>query len=399
MNRGDLAGRRIDCDVAVVGAGAAGVAAALAAARQGARVCLLEKGRDIGGTVVHSLIHTVGGLHDAEGRLLNPGLPSELAERLQRASPLACPRRIGRTWTLSVEPDAYRRVIGDWLREEAGVRIMLRSGVEAVRERGGRIVGLRAGAREIVPGSVIDATGSAEVARRLDPALVEDGHGAAAGHIFRLRGVAPGAMRFPESVQVLGGIRQAAAAGALPPLCAQAWLDVGVAEDEVYVKLALPLGERWREPPVRAAAMRRAQIARDRLLEFLRRQPAFAAARLDRAGSLGIRDGGRVVGEYRLSAEDVRAGARFDDAAARCAWPIEFWDPASGVSLEYLPPGRHYEIPLRALKVRGVANLWAAGKNLCAEPLAQASARVAGCCWAMGEAAGRAAAAWEKGTT
>jgi hypothetical protein len=61
------------------------------------------------------------------------------------------------------------------------------------------------------------------------------------------------------------------------------------------------------------------------------------------------------------------------------------------VKLEYLPAGSYYEVPLRSLRVRGFANLWVAGKCLSADRLAQASARVAGTCWAMGEAAGRAA--------
>ena len=103
-------------------------------------------------------------------------------------------------------------------------------------------------------------------------------------------------------------------------------------------------------------------------------------------------DGGRIAGEYRLTVEDVRSGRRFDDSIGRCAWPIEFWDPHEGVSIEYLPDGSSYEIPLRSLTLRGYANVWAAGKCLSAEPLAQASARVVGTCWAMGEAAGRAAA-------
>jgi hypothetical protein len=59
------------------------------------------------------------------------------------------------------------------------------------------------------------------------------------------------------------------------------------------------------------------------------------------------------------------------------------------VSLDYLPDGTFYEIPLGALRVRGLANLWAAGKCLSADIHAQASARVAGCCWSMGEAVGK----------
>jgi NADPH-dependent 2,4-dienoyl-CoA reductase/sulfur reductase-like enzyme len=62
--------------VVVCGGGAAGMAAALAAARAGTEVCLIEARRRLGGTVVHSLIHTLGGLYDGVGELLNEGLAS-----------------------------------------------------------------------------------------------------------------------------------------------------------------------------------------------------------------------------------------------------------------------------------------------------------------------------------
>src|SRR5207249_11898371 len=113
---------------------------------------------------------------------------------------------------------------------------------------------------------------------------------------------------------------------------------------------------------------------------------------VSRPGEVGIRDGGRVRGEYCLSAADVRQGRKFADAACRCDWPIEYWDPDEGVSLEYLPDNSYYEIPLRSLKVQGLHNVWVAGKCLSADRAAQASARVVGSCWAMGETAGEAAA-------
>jgi hypothetical protein len=89
----------------------------------------------------------------------------------------------------------------------------------------------------------------------------------------------------------------------------------------------------------------------------------------------------------------VRQAKKGSPSAGRCAWPIEFWDPVAGLRMEHLPEGEYYDIPLGALKLRDVANLWVAGKCLSADRLAQASARVVGSCWAMGEAAGRAAAA------
>src|SRR5262249_22758239 len=109
---------------------------------------------------------------------------------------------------------------------------------------------------------------------------------------------------------------------------------------------------------------------------------------VENVGQLGVREGGRVRGEYCLSREDVLQGRKFADAACRCAWPIELWGD-QGVSLEYLPPGSYYEVPLRALQVVGFSNLCAVGKCLSADVWAQASARVVGCCWAMGQAVGQ----------
>jgi hypothetical protein len=191
-------------------------------------------------------------------------------------------------------------------------------------------------------------------------------------------------------VALIRGLRRAVSEGTLPAECGQAWVDSGFHPNEVYVKLAVPIPEDWRDPGVWEGVVQRSLMARNAVVAFLGRLPEFATARLTRTGRVGIRDGGRIMGEYCLTAEDVRQGRKFEDAACRCCWPIEFWDPEQGVSLEYLPAGSHYEIPLRSLKVRGLPNVWAAGKSLSADRYAQASARIAGCCWSMGEAVGKA---------
>lgn len=152
------------------------------------------------------------------------------------------------------------------------------------------------------------------------------------------------------------------------------------------------MGPQWRLPAEIERMTETAQGWRDAVLAHLRTLPGFGAASLGATGDIGIRDGGRIVGEYVLSVEDVRNARSFPDAACRCNWPIEYWHPQTGVQLEYLPAGSYYEIPLGALRVRTIANLWAAGKCLSAEPQARASARVVGCCWGMGEAAGIGAA-------
>jgi hypothetical protein len=250
------------------------------------------------------------------------------------------------------------------------------------------------GAFRLRPRAVVDATGTAEVVRLIDPALVQDDPTPAAGGlIFRMRGVLPGSLAFPKGLGVVRALRRAAEDGTLPPTCGQAWVDVGAAEDEAYVKLFVPLPDDWRQREGRGELTRAALGTQSAVVAFLRRLPGFARAEVTRTGCLGVRDGGRVRGEYCLSGADVRQARKFPDAACRCSWPIEYWDPDRGLSLEYLPGDGYYEVPLRALKVRGLRNVWAAGKCLSADRFAQASARVVGTCWAMGEAAGRAAAA------
>ncbi len=383
--------------VVICGAGAAGLAATLAAARQGAEVCLLEVQPQIGGTVCGALIHTLGGFFDSAGEFLNGGLARELAEELIREA-AAFRRRVGRTWVLNVAPDAYQAVVQRRLESEARVTVCCHTQPVGVAVVGNRIVEVEArgpqGVFRLPAQAVVDATGTAEAVRLVDPALLQDDpRRAAGGLIFTLRGVVPGALAFPRGVGIVRALRRAAETGILPPSCAKAWLDSGCRDDEVYVKLFVPLPENWRDPQVCCATLDAARETQAAVVAFLRQQPEFAQATVSRTGALGIRDGGRVKGEYTLTVADVRQGRRFADAACRCCWPIEYWDPDQGVSLEYLPDGSYYEIPLRALHVQGFVNLWAAGKCLSADALAQASARVVGCCWSMGEAVGKAFAA------
>jgi hypothetical protein len=104
------------------------------------------------------------------------------------------------------------------------------------------------------------------------------------------------------------------------------------------------------------------------------------------------RAGRMIVGHYVLTGADVLAGRKFDDAVARCAWPIEQWAADGQSRLRYLPKGAHYEIPARSLCAAGIQNLFMAGKSISADMDAIASARVMGCCLATGEAAGVLAA-------
>jgi ribulose 1,5-bisphosphate synthetase/thiazole synthase len=387
--------------VAVCGAGAAGMAAALSAARAGADVVLIEAGRRLGGTVTHALIHTLGGFFDSDGEFLNDGLARALVHSLLDADANTHRRRMGRTWVLAVSPSVYGSVAESWIASEQRIKILDAARVSNVRLEADRIRAIEVshsqGTLHLCTRTVIDATGTAAVIRLILPNGVDDDERrAAAGLVFILRGVRTGALDFPKGVRALRMLRSAAEDGTLPPSCGKAWLDKGLYDDEVYVKLFVALLDDWQRRENRGEITDEALSTQTAVVSFLRRIPDFTEAYVANQGRLGIRDGGRVRGEYCLTVADVREGRKFADAACRCAWPIEYWDPVSGLSLEYLPDRSYYEIPLAALRVKGFQNLWAAGKCLSADRYAQASARVVGSCWSMGEAVGKAvAASWE----
>jgi hypothetical protein len=381
--------------VIVCGAGAAGIAAALAAARSGANVWLIERNNLVGGTVTHALIHTLGGFFDSHGELLNRGLPEEIVLALSHADPSVRKRKMGRTWVLCAAPELYRSVVEGMLAAEPRIRVLTGSWLTEVECRDGRIGCVEGITRQekfrVSPRAAIDTTGAGALVRQIDPRLIEDDpRRAAGGLVVRLRGVAPAAVAFPGGLSVVRSLREAAADGTIPATCRHAWVDQGIADDEVYVKLFVPAPSRNGDESV-AELTATTDYGEASIFDFLKRMPGFENARLHDIGTLGIRDGGRVRGEYQLTGDDIRRARRFDDAACRGAWPIEYWDPEHGLSLEYLPSDSIYDIPLRSLKVRGLENVWVAGKCLSADREAQASARVVGTCWAMGEAAGKAA--------
>lgn len=372
-----------DAPLVVIGAGAAGIACALAAARHGVRVVLVENTSQLGGTISQALIHTIAGLFDDQGNILNQGLPADLINRLTQACPYTQKRRIGKTWVLNVDPSIYTAVVTDWITTMPSITPIFEATIDDMLMDNNSVkqvtVNHHGKTLTIDSKAVVDTSGSAAFIRQVDPALVTDGN-ALGGYVLQLNGVEVDALIFPKSIALLREIRKAVEQKLLPPECATIWLDNGVFPNEVYAKFNI-VSTAFQAEHMKGVATQ--------LVVFLRTIPGFNEVTISAYGQLGIRDGGRIQGEYCLTAADITSGRQFNDAACNASWPIEHWDPSKGITLEYLPPEQSYSIPLRSLKVAGFNNLWAAGKCLSAEARAQASARVAGTCWAMGEAVGK----------
>src|SRR5581483_669962 len=129
--------------------------------------------------------------------------------------------------------------------------------------------------------------------------------------------------------------------------------------------------------------------------EFLRRYvPGFEKSYVAQSGvQVGVRETRRIIGDYQLTADDVLAARKFDDAIARGAYPIDIHNPTgTGTVLKRLPPGEAYDIPLRALLPRNTDGLIVAGRCISGTHEAHSSYRVMPIVMATGQAAGVCAA-------
>jgi len=396
-------------DVAVVGGGTAGVAAAVTAARLGARVLLVERGPALGGNAAHALVHTFCGLYlaptgaaDAEPIHAHRGFPRAFAEGLRAAGGAGEPERAGKVFVLPIHPEVLERhaaatcaaqpSLACWL--DAEVR-----GARLARERravSALEIARRDGATVVESRVVIDASGDAAVAALGDADVARAPADAlqCPSYIFRLAGVAPGTAagfaRLQLSVAAAGAVRT----HALPPACESVLLRPGPRPDEVYVTLNVARPARWDplDEGVVAALEASSREAAGALVAYLREtRPAFREARLLAwPRRLGIRETRRLEGRAVVTREDVLAGRRQDDEVALSTWPIELWNDHRRAHLEH--PAGASSIPLGALVSRSHPRLGMAGRCVSATHEALGALRVIGTAMATGEAAGAAAA-------
>jgi FAD-dependent oxidoreductase family protein len=397
---------RLSYDVVVVGGGAAGLAAAVAAADAGARTALVERYGFLGGMATAGMVSTICGLYctsSAGGpEPLNEGFAETFAQRLQAMPGCDEPIRRGRTFVLPYTAFAFACLADEMTAGAPCLDVYLHAYVAGLGAGAGRIEALRVATwereLELAPRAVVDASGDALVAH-LAGAATET---AAAPErqlpslVFALQQVDGQALGPGPRLGLLRALVAAERDGLLPPGASNLSFGPSRQPGEVICKLALTgIGEmvsaRRDLLTVAEQEGRRRALA---LAAYLRTMPAFARAFVSHtAAQVGVRESRRVVGRYQLTREDVLAGRRFEDAVARASWPIELWDEGRlGATYEYLDDGQTYDIPLRSLQARDVADLFVVGRCMSATHEALGSARVIGTCLATGAAVGIAAA-------
>lgn len=398
-----------EVDVLVAGGGMAGIGAAVAAARGGASVLLLERMAFLGGTATAV---TLGGfcgfLRAANGEMhrVIGGLWSELEDRARRIDAIGTVRvhpTVRGVHGLPYDPERMKRLFDDWL-ADAGVRVLTEAWVAGVAREGRRITAVfvesKGGRHAVIARNVIDATGDADLAARAGCgfALGHAGQTQHASAMFRMSPVDRVAFASITRAEQDARMEAAVAAGLPLPrttLAIYGGLD-GASMHLNATRVQQPDGRSfdWTDPWARAEAEREGrrqvalyeQAARDHL-------PGFAAARVTAIGAqLGIRESRLVEGDETLTEDDVMGGVRGDTRIALTAWPVEDHAPGRSTIWRPLPDGLCYGIPFGSLVPRGLDNLLVAGRCLSATHTAQASARVTAPCLAMGQAAGTAAA-------
>ena len=395
----------ISCDVLVIGGGAAGLAAATAAGRGGARVVLLERYGFLGGLATTAQVGTICGLYlrDTVGTQATPvggGFPQEFAAQLQREAGTN-PIRVMDTglWVLPYSPPAFARLADAIISESKNITVILHATVSDVHAESSQLNEVHAIAWNepllLRQKTVVDCTGEATAAALAGANAENGGADQAPALVFVLGNVDPGLAQ-RGLLEVRRELHRAVEAGTLPALCERLSLVPGTgANGRLAFKLSL-----LPATPDRALWQQVTDWEREgrALLEPLRRFliehiPSCRNATLDSvAPQLGVRSGRRILGRARLTDEDVLATKKFSSGIARGCWPMERWTDSPRPEMTYFKEGEYYEIPLDCLRPVELENVWVAGRCFTATTGAMTSARVIGTALATGWAAGTAAA-------
>jgi hypothetical protein len=400
-----------EVDVCVVGAGSAGSSAAIAAARGGATVLLIDRLPFLGGTST-AVLDTFYGFYTpgSEARKVVGGVADDVVAALRRLGPVVeRPNTYGAGTGVTYLAE-HLKVVWERLVPEAGARVLLHAVLQDAEVEDGRVASIviatRAGLARIRAAVFIDASGDAdlsafagfefETAGETDPAQTLT-------TTFRMVNVDLERRRALDKAGFHALMAEAAGSGGYD-LPRREGSDHLTPVDGMIATVMTRLDSFRRDPDGRIVNatdpwfLTEAEIAgRRQALEYVRflvdRVPGYEQASLVAFGTgIGVRETRRVQGDYRLTGEDVLTGRSFDDSIGLCGAPIEDHHGGADTVWRYLPDGAAVGIPYRSLLVRDAANVLVAGRCFSATHDAHASVRSMAQCMAMGQAAGSAAA-------
>jgi glycine/D-amino acid oxidase-like deaminating enzyme len=397
-------------DVVVVGGGSAGSSAAISSARHGASTLLVDRLPFLGGTSTAVLDTFYAFYTPGESvRRVVGGMGWEVVEHLTTAGvAFERPNTYGAGTGVTYDPEVLK-VIWERLAEEAGVEILLHTWATGVQIRDGRMRAVRlwnkGGESTVEAGAIVDASGDADLCAMAGVAY-EDATSTpnlqSLSTIFRVANVDVDRAASLPKPELWALMREAANGGAyrLPRLEGSWHRTPHPGVVTVHMTRVPNVDATDPRQLTKAELEGRRQV--QEYLRFLRDLvPGFEGAVLVATSpGIGVRESRRVVGDYRLTREDVLEARRFADEIALCGAPIEDHIAGTDTRWTYVPHSGVYGIPYRCLLPSAVEGLLVAGRCFSATHDAHASARSMATCMAMGQAAGTAAAlAVASGTT
>lgn len=378
-------------DVCVVGAGCAGVMAALQAAKLGKKVILADASPLPGGQSTNSNISLFCGLYSRtpEHYRYTYGVVDELLSELGKEKALYY-RDSGVTISVVYDDQALLRWIDRHLTKE-NITFLGGACLERVEMEGRRLCSAifvnRYGRIRVDATAFVDATGDAALTYQAGlPCRISD-----EGPVYGTQMIVADGVDFselPSDDEVKRCIASRASAYGVERHDGLAFSFPQ--KNRVVINMThihTPLS------PVEASeAAVEGRNRAERAYEFLKQQypKAFRNAFVHSYGQTGIRQTRWILGKHQLLAQEVRDGVRFEDAIARTTWPIELHDTLETYQWEPFDNNHVHYVPFGAMVPPDADNLVAAGRCIDADLIALSSVRVMGPCMAMGMAAAHA---------
>ena len=380
-------------DLAVIGGGFAGVAAALAAARAGAKVLIVEKSNCLGGAAVNCLVNPfMPYWTEMEGKRvdLSAGIFKEIHDRLEHHNAMN---------KESFLEEKLKYILNEMV-AEANIDLLFHAYIFKVEKCDEHIasivVATKSGEMQVEANYFIDATGDAQLAYLAGCPTVL---GRESDHLcqpmtlcFRLGNV--DVEKFYESRERLKiAHAQSLAAGEL----INPRENILVFKTPIHNVLHFNTTRVVRKNPTSPEEVTEAEVlARRQVYEIYEFMKKHADGLEDSflmmtAAEIGVRESRMIVGDYVLTEQDCRNCVKFEDAIAACNYDIDIHNPeGTGTSHYYFPDGAYYTIPYRSLILKGAENILVAGRCISSDHGAQASYRIMPVVCCIGEAAGTA---------
>jgi hypothetical protein len=428
-------------DVAVAGAGMAGVVAAIASARSGARTVLIDRATFLGGNATGGLLGNFLTFHNMRGEQICDGIPQEIVDEcIARGGAFSehrghLPNPYGNAYSVTPIDAEVLKLVTQKMCVEAGVRLTLGTFTTGPLMEDNRVTGVRAvnksGEANIRSTVVIDASGDGDiVAKAGGPFQLgdEEGKTMSISLFSRMGGVdldehlnyvkerpdqfmlgedpyigktkeeiAQGLKHWIDLPLVTGyydAVREAKERGEFHKNRERVVFSITTIPGVVTINSTSMLGY----DPVDAESLTRAAVeGREQIFDvasfFRKYVPGFENSFvLDSASALGVRESRRIVGEYTLTANDCISGKKGDEDVARGAYCLDVHQASGKIEHKHIQNGESYGIPYGCIVPQEVDGVLVAGRCLSSDRFANGSARNQAHIQAVGQAAGTAAA-------